>query len=69
MVNLRKIPEMSSGMEEYKIPAWTRDKMFPSPDRPAPSGQGCGILHKVLLQDTCPFPKEILVPFYDIAAS
>ncbi len=26
-------PEMSSGMEECKIPAWARDKMFPSPDR------------------------------------
>ncbi len=32
-VHLRKIPEMSSNMEECKVPAWARDKMFPSPDR------------------------------------
>jgi hypothetical protein len=31
-VNLRKIIEMSSGMEKSSIPAWVRDKMFPSPD-------------------------------------
>jgi hypothetical protein len=31
-VNFRKVLEMSSGMEECKIPAWARDKMFSSPD-------------------------------------
>ncbi len=32
IINLRKIPEMSSGMEECKIPAWAREKMFSYPD-------------------------------------
>ncbi len=32
-INLWKIPEMSSGMEECKIPAWVRDKMLPSLER------------------------------------
>ncbi len=31
-VNLWIIPEMASGMEECKIPAWARDTMFSSPD-------------------------------------
>ena len=32
-VNLVKITEMSSGVEECTIPARARDKIFPSPDR------------------------------------
>jgi hypothetical protein len=51
-INLWIIPLMSSGMKEYKIPAWTRDKVFPSPDCLVlpPSGKGGAILHKILLQ-------------------
>ncbi len=32
-LNLRKITEMSSGIEECKIAAWARDKIFPSSAR------------------------------------
>jgi hypothetical protein len=50
----KTFPENISGMDERKIPAWARDKMFPFPDRSVRRQpvRGGGILRKVLLQCT-----------------
>ncbi len=53
-VNLRKIPEMSSSMEECKIHHGRETKCSPTlPLVLAPSGQGGRILLKFLLQCRC----------------